>query len=54
VIDSRIPPISIVLSNFDTDILISATTQANLEESIAVERLQKTTVKGKREPVEIF
>ncbi|UCD88661.1 MAG: GAF domain-containing protein [Desulfobacterales bacterium] len=39
---------------FNTDILISATTRARLEDSINVEKLPATTVKGKIEPVEIF
>jgi class 3 adenylate cyclase len=39
---------------FNTDILISATTRARLEASINVEKLPATAVKGKIEPVEIF
>jgi class 3 adenylate cyclase len=48
---SRIQELS---KNFETDILISATTRAYLTESIVVEKLPKTTVKGKKNPVEIF
>jgi class 3 adenylate cyclase len=39
---------------FGTDILISATTVKKLSENIDVEKLPATTVKGKREPVEIY
>lgn len=36
------------------DILISATTRAYLSDDIALEKLPATTVKGKKDPVEIF
>lgn len=39
---------------FDTDILISATTVERLADNIEVKKLPATTVKGKRELVEIF
>ena len=39
---------------FGTDLLISATTVNRLSFSIAVEKVPATTVKGKREPVEIY
>jgi len=39
---------------FNADILISATTRARLKGDISVERLPAITVKGKRDPVEIF
>jgi len=39
---------------FGTDLLISATTVERLAESLAVEKLPATTVKGKRNPVEVY
>jgi adenylate cyclase len=39
---------------FDTDILISAITLNRLSEYISGEKLGATSVKGKKEPVEIF
>ena len=39
---------------FSTDLLISATTVARLGDNIAVEKLPATTVKGKKDPVEIY
>jgi adenylate cyclase len=39
---------------FNTDVLISATTVERLTEPIDGEKLGATTVKGKKEPVEIF
>ncbi len=39
---------------FGTDLLISATTVNRLADKIAVEKLPATTVKGKRDPVEIY
>lgn len=39
---------------FKTDILISATTRGRLKGDISVEKLPAITVKGKREPVEIY
>jgi class 3 adenylate cyclase len=39
---------------FGTDLLISATTVERLAENIEVEKLPAATVKGKREPVNIF
>jgi adenylate cyclase len=39
---------------FNTDVLISATTVERLTEYIDGETLGATTVKGKKEPVEIF
>jgi class 3 adenylate cyclase len=39
---------------YNTDILISATTRAYLDSDITVEKLPERKVKGKRKPVEIF
>jgi class 3 adenylate cyclase len=39
---------------FGTDLLISATTVERLMDDIAVDRLPATTVKGKRNPVEVY
>ena len=39
---------------FAVDILISATTRMGLGHDFAVEKLPATTVKGKKEPVEIY
>jgi class 3 adenylate cyclase len=39
---------------FGTDLLISATTVDRLADNIAVEKLPATTVKGKRNPVEVY
>ncbi len=39
---------------FDADILISATTRTGLGDNFEVEKLPSTTVKGKKEPVEIY
>jgi len=39
---------------FSTDLLISATTVERLAESLSVEKLPATTVKGKRNPVEVY
>jgi class 3 adenylate cyclase len=39
---------------FSTDLLISATAVARLVDNIAVEKLPATTVKGKKDPVEIY
>jgi class 3 adenylate cyclase len=39
---------------FGTDLLISATTVERLVDDIAIEKLPATTVKGKRNPVEVY
>jgi len=43
-----------VTKKFGVDILISATTRAHLPDDFTLEKLPATTVKGKKEPVEIF
>jgi adenylate cyclase len=43
-----------VTKNVGVDILISATTRASLPDDFALEKLPAFTVKGKKDPVEIF